>query len=58
VDGVILLAPQFSAGQCHIIKNYGMPMVMANNEGSPVYANFLFTTTIFMGMASIIFQPQ
>jgi DNA-binding LacI/PurR family transcriptional regulator len=34
VDGVILLAPQFSEEQCHMLKNYGLPMVMVNNEGA------------------------
>jgi DNA-binding LacI/PurR family transcriptional regulator len=34
VDGVILLAPQFSDEQCHMLKNYGLPMVMVNNEGA------------------------
>ncbi len=34
VDGVILLAPQFSDEQCHALKNYGLPMVMVNNEGA------------------------
>lgn len=34
VDGVILLAPQFSEEQCHMLKTYGLPMVMVNNEGA------------------------
>jgi DNA-binding LacI/PurR family transcriptional regulator len=34
VDGVILLAPQFSEEQCHLLKTYGLPMVMVNNEGA------------------------
>jgi len=34
VDGVILLAPQFSDEQCHMLKNYGLPIVMVNNEGA------------------------
>ncbi len=34
VDGVILCAPQFSEKQSQLIKSYGLPMVIVNNEGS------------------------
>ena len=34
VDGVILLAPQFSQEQSHLLHNYGLPMAMVNNEGA------------------------
>lgn len=34
VDGVILLAPQFAADQSHLLKQFGLPMVMVNNEGA------------------------
>lgn len=34
VDGVILLAPQFSEEQSHLLKTYGLPMAMVNNEGA------------------------
>ncbi len=33
VDGVILLAPQFSPEQCQILQSYKLPMAMVNNEG-------------------------
>ena len=33
VDGVILLAPQFSQEQSHILHTYGLPMATVNNEG-------------------------
>lgn len=34
VDGVILLAPQFSQEQSHILHTYGLPMATVNNEGA------------------------
>lgn len=34
VDGVILLAPQFSQEQSHLLRTYGLPMTMVNNEGA------------------------
>ena len=42
VDGVILLAPQFSDEQCHALKNYGLPMVMVNNEGAGECQDLIF----------------
>lgn len=34
VDGVILCAPQFSPEQSHLLRTYGLPTVMVNNEGA------------------------
>jgi len=34
VDGVILLAPQFSQEQSHLLHNFGLPMAIVNNEGA------------------------
>jgi LacI family transcriptional regulator len=34
VDGVILLAPQFSAEQSRLLASYGLPIAMVNNQGA------------------------
>ncbi len=34
VDGVILCAPQFSDDQASLLKSYGMPTAVVNNEGA------------------------
>lgn len=47
VDGVILLAPQFSADQCHILQSYNLPMAMVNNEGAGECQCLIFNDDIF-----------
>lgn len=47
VDGVILLAPQFSTDQCHILQTYGLPMAMVNNEGAGECQCLIFNDDIY-----------
>lgn len=42
VDGVILLAPQFSKEQCNLLNSYKLPMVMVNNEGAGECKNIIY----------------
>ena len=42
VDGVILLAPQFGADQSHILRAFGLPMAMVNNEGAAECEDLIF----------------
>jgi DNA-binding LacI/PurR family transcriptional regulator len=42
VDGVLLLAPQFSEDQCKILNSYNLPMVMVNNEGAGECKNHIY----------------
>lgn len=47
VDGVILLAPQFSPKQCHTLQTYGLPMAMVNNEGAGECQCLIFNDDIY-----------
>ena len=47
VDGVILLAPQFSEDQCQIFNNNNLPMVMVNNEGAGECQYIIYNDDIY-----------
>ena len=47
VDGVILLAPQFSEEQCKILNSYNLPMVMVNNEGAGECKNIIYNDDVY-----------
>lgn len=47
VDGVILLAPQFSPEQCQILQSYKLPMAMVNNEGAGECQCLIFNDDVF-----------
>jgi DNA-binding LacI/PurR family transcriptional regulator len=47
VDGVILLAPQFSAEQSQLLRDYGLPMVIVNNEGAGEYQYLIYNDDIY-----------
>ena len=47
VDGVILLAPQFSPKQCQMLQAYGLPMAMVNNEGAGECQCLIFNDDVF-----------
>lgn len=42
VDGVILLAPQFSSDQANMLHSYGLPMAIVNNEGAGQYQYLIY----------------
>lgn len=47
VDGVILLAPQFSSEQAHMLHSYGLPMAIVNNEGAGLYQYLIYNDNDF-----------
>jgi DNA-binding LacI/PurR family transcriptional regulator len=47
VDGVILLAPQFSSEQSHLLQTYGLPMAIVNNEGAGEYQYLIYNDNIY-----------
>jgi DNA-binding LacI/PurR family transcriptional regulator len=47
VDGVILLAPQFSPEQSHLLQTYGLPMAIVNNEGAGEYQYLVYNDDIY-----------
>jgi DNA-binding LacI/PurR family transcriptional regulator len=47
VDGVILLAPQFSSEQCHTLQSYGLPMAIVNNEGAGEYQYLIYNDNLY-----------
>jgi DNA-binding LacI/PurR family transcriptional regulator len=47
VDGVILLSPQFSADQSHLLQTYGLPMAIVNNEGAGEYQYLVYNDDVF-----------
>ena len=46
VDGVILLAPQFSSEQSHMLHSYGLPMAIVNNEGAGEYQYLIYNDNL------------
>ncbi len=42
VDGVILLAPQFSSDQAYMLHSYGLPIAIVNNEGAGEYQYLIY----------------
>lgn len=46
VDGVILLAPQFSSEQSHMLHTYGLPMAIVNNEGAGEYQHLIYNDNL------------
>jgi DNA-binding LacI/PurR family transcriptional regulator len=47
VDGVILLAPQFSPEQIRLLQTYGLPMAIVNNEGAGECQYLVFNDDIY-----------
>ncbi len=47
VDGVILLAPQFSAEQSHVMTSYGLPIAMVNNQGAGETPYLIYNDDLF-----------
>jgi len=47
VDGVILLAPQFSSEQSHLLQTYGLPMAIVNNEGAGEYQYLIYNDDLY-----------
>ena len=47
VDGVLLLAPQFSGEQSKILNSYNLPIVMVNNEGAGECKNIIFNDDVY-----------
>jgi len=47
VDGVILLAPQFSPEQSQLLEAYGLPMVIVNNEGASEHQYLIFNDDVY-----------
>jgi len=47
VDGVILLAPQFSSEQSHLLRTYGLPMAIVNNEGAGEYEYLIYNDDVY-----------
>jgi DNA-binding LacI/PurR family transcriptional regulator len=46
VDGVILLAPQFSSEQSRLLRAYGLPMAIVNNEGAGEYQYLIYNDDV------------
>lgn len=42
VDGIILLAPQFSLEQLQLLRTYGLPMAIVNNEGAGEFEYLIY----------------
>jgi len=47
VDGVILLAPQFSIEQSDLLLSYGMPIAIVNNEGAGEYKCIIYNDDLY-----------
>ncbi len=47
VDGVILLAPQFSSEQSQRLRAYGLPMAIVNNEGAGEYQYLIYNDDVY-----------
>jgi DNA-binding LacI/PurR family transcriptional regulator len=47
VDGVILLAPQFSSEQSQLLRSYGLPMAIVNNEGAGEYPYLIYNDDVY-----------
>jgi DNA-binding LacI/PurR family transcriptional regulator len=47
VEGVILLAPQFSAEQSHLMHTLGLPMTTINNEGAGEYQALIYNDDLY-----------
>jgi DNA-binding LacI/PurR family transcriptional regulator len=47
VDGVILLAPQFSSEQSQLLRTYGLPMAIVNNEGAGEYQYLIYNDDVY-----------
>ncbi len=47
VDGVILLAPQFSIEQSDLLLSYGMPIAIVNNEGAGEYKCLIYNDDLY-----------
>jgi DNA-binding LacI/PurR family transcriptional regulator len=52
VDGVILLAPQFSSEQSRLLRTYGLPMAIVNNEGAGEYQYLIYNDDVY-GMRQV-----
>ncbi len=47
VDGVILLAPQFSEEQAFMLHSYGLPVAIVNNEGAGEYQYLIYNDNVY-----------